>query len=212
VLRLADDGRVLMADVLLFHHAQGLTAGVHAFADDLRAAGHRVTVPDLYDGRVFASIDDGVAHAEEVGFDTIIERGLTTAQDLPSDLVYAGLSLGAMPAQRLAQQRPGARAAVLYHAAVPLGEFGDEWPDDVALQLHVMVDDPFDDLPVMEDLVARVGGQLFTYPGDAHLFTDRSLDDHDPEAARLAIDRTLDLLASIDRRELPPDASRAPRS
>lgn len=187
-----------MADVLLFHHAQGLTEGVHAFADELRAAGHRVTVPDLYDGCVFASIDDGVAHAEEVGFGTIIERGLTAAQDLPSDLVYAGFSLGVLPAQRLAQQRPGARAAIFYHSAVPLGEFGDEWPDDVPLQLHVMVDDPFDDLPIMENLVARAGGQLFTYPGDAHLFTDRSLDDHDPEAAQLVLERTLDLLAQLE--------------
>jgi dienelactone hydrolase len=191
-------GRILMADVLLFHHAQGLTAGVHAFADELRAAGHRVTVPDLYDGCVFASIDDGVAHAEELGFDTLIERGVAAAQDLPDELVYAGFSLGVMPAQRLAQQRSGARAAIFYHSAVPLGEFGDAWPDDVPLQLHVMVDDPFDDLPVMEDLVARAGGQLFTYPGDAHLFTDRSLDDHDPEAAQLALERTLDLLADLD--------------
>lgn len=187
-----------MVDVLLFHHAQGLTEGVHAFADELRAAGHRVTLPDLYDGCVFASIDDGVAHAEEVGFGTIIERGLTAAQDLPSDLVYAGFSLGVMPAQRLAQQRPGARAAILYHSAVALGEFGDEWPDDIPLQLHVMVDDPFDDLPIMENLVARAGGQLFTYPGDAHLFTDRSLDDHDPEAAQLVLERTLDLLAQLE--------------
>lgn len=187
-----------MADVLLFHHAQGLTEGVHAFAAGLRAAGHLVTVPDLYDGCVFSSIHDGVAHAEEVGFDTLTERGVAAAQDLPEGLVYAGFSLGAMPAQQLAQQRAGARAAILYHSAVPLGAFGDVWPDDVPLQLHVMVDDPFDDLPVMQDLVARAGGQLFTYPGDAHLFTDRSLDDHDPDAAQLALERTLDLLAQLD--------------
>jgi dienelactone hydrolase len=186
-----------MAEVLLFHHAQGLTDGVQAFADDLRAAGHQVTVPDLYDGRVFATLEDGVAHAEEVGFDTIIERGVTAAEDLSNDLVYAGFSLGVMPAQRLAQQRPGARAAILYHAAVPLGTFGDRWPEDVPLQLHIMVDDPFDDLPVMEGLVARAGGQLFTYPGDAHLFTDRSLDEHDPDAARLVLARTLDLLTGL---------------
>jgi dienelactone hydrolase len=189
-----------MVDVLLFHHAQGLTEGVHAFADDLRAAGHRVGVPDLYEGRVFATIEDGVAHAEEVGFDTLVARGVAAAEELPKEIVYAGFSLGAMPAQRLAQQRPGARAVILYHSAVPLGAFGDRWPDDVPLQLHVMVDDPFDDLPVMEDLVARAGGQLFTYPGDAHLFTDRSLDEHDPEAARLVLERTLDLLGDLDDR------------
>jgi dienelactone hydrolase len=188
-----------VADVLLFHHAQGLTAGVGAFADDLRAAGHRVTVPDLYDGQVFRTIDDGVAYAEQVGFDTLVERGVAAAGDLPAGLVYAGFSLGAMPAQRLAQQRAGARAAILYHSAVPLGEFGDDWPEEVRLQMHVMVDDPFDDRPVMEDLVARAGGELFTYAGSAHLFTDRSLDEHDPTAARLVLERTLHLLADLDQ-------------
>jgi dienelactone hydrolase len=188
---------MLVVDLLLFHHAHGRTAGVQAFADDLRAAGHRVTVPDLYDGRVFTSTEDGVAHAEEVGLDTLIACGVAAAEDLPCDLVYAGFSLGVLPAQRLAQQRPGARAAILYHSAVPLGEFGDPWPDDVPLQLHIMVDDPFDDLPVMEELVARAGGQLFTYPGDAHLFTDRSLEEYDPDASSLVLQRTLDLLARL---------------
>src|SRR5437773_964554 len=49
-----------MAEVLLFHHAQGLTPGVHAFADELRAAGHTVHTPDLFDGRTFGSIDHGM--------------------------------------------------------------------------------------------------------------------------------------------------------
>jgi dienelactone hydrolase len=189
-----------MVDVLLFHHAQGLTVGVHAFADELRAAGHRVVVPDLYAGQVFTTIEDGIAHAEEVGLDTLVARGVAAAEQGPNEVVYAGFSLGAMPAQRLAQQRPGALAAILYHSAVPLGEFGERWPDGVPLHLHIMVDDPFEDLPVMEDLVARAGGQLFTYRGDAHLFTDRSLDDHEPEAARLVLERTLGLLSDLDRR------------
>lgn len=187
-----------MAHVLLFHHAHGLTDGVRAFADDLRAAGHEVTVPDLFDGQVFATVEEGVAHAEEVGFGTLIDAGVAAADGLPSDLVYAGFSLGAMPAQKLAQTRTGARGALLYHAAVPLGEFGfpAQWPADVPLQMHVMVDDPFEDLPVMEDLAATTGGELCTYPGDAHLFVDRSLGDHDPEAAQRVLERTL---AFLDR-------------
>lgn len=186
-----------MAAVLLFHHAQGLTTGVRAFADELRTAGHDVSVPDLYDGRTFATIDEGVAHAEELGFGAIVEAGAAAAEELPPDVVYAGFSLGAMPAQYLAQQRAGARGALLYHSAVPLGEFGDRWPEGVPLQLHVMVDDPWDDLPVMRELASHAGGELFTYAGDAHLFTDRSLDDHDPDAARLVMERTLDLLARL---------------
>lgn len=188
-----------MADVLLFHHALGITDGIRAFADDLRGDGHAVTVPDLYGGRTFATVEEGVAHAEELGFDALIAAGVAAADGLPSELVYAGFSLGAMPAQRLAQVRPGARGALLYHSAAPLGEFGfpDRWSDDVPLQLHVMADDPFEDQPVMEALAATAGGELFTYPGDAHLFTDRSLADHDPEAARLVLERTLAFLARI---------------
>lgn len=187
-----------MADVLLFHHAQGLTDGVRAFADQLRAAGHEVTVPDLFDGRTFATVEEGVAHAEELGFDTLTAAGVEAAEGLPHETVYAGFSLGVMPAQRLAQQRSGARGALLYHSAVPLGEFGQPWPEDVPLQMHIMLDDPWDDLPVMQELATHAGGELFTYEGDAHLFTDRSLDDHDPEAARLVMDRTLDFLARLD--------------
>lgn len=184
-----------MADVLLFHHAHGLTEGVRAFADALRAAGHDVIVPDLFGGRIFDTVEEGVAYAGDLGFDTVTAAGIAAAEGLPHGLVYAGFSLGVMPAQCLAQQRPGARGALLYHSAVPLGEFGQPWPGDVPFQMHIMVDDPWDDLPVMQELAAHTDGELFTYEGDAHLFTDRSLDDHDPEATRLVIERTLDFLA-----------------
>ncbi len=113
-----------MAEVLLFHHAQGLTKGVLAFADTLRGAGHVVHTPDLYDGHTFASLDEGVGYAQQVGFGTVMERGVQAADDLPAGLVYAGFSLGVMPAQRLAQTRPGAAGALLLEACVPTSEFG----------------------------------------------------------------------------------------
>ncbi|MDQ3778881.1 MAG: dienelactone hydrolase, partial [Actinomycetota bacterium] len=108
-----------MAEVVLFHHAQGLTSGCLAFADELRAAGHVVHAPDLYEGHTFAELAEGVGYARQVGFDTIVERGRAAAETLPAELVYAGLSLGVMPAQMLAQTRPGAKGAVLLHAAFP---------------------------------------------------------------------------------------------
>ena len=149
-----------MADVLLFHHAHGLTEGVVAFADELRAAGHVVHAPDLYDGHVFADLDEGVAYAKSVGFDVIGERGAAAAQGLPAGLVFAGFSLGALPAQMLAQTRPGAKGALLCSAAFPAAEFGAGWPDGVALQIHMMEGDPWaeEDLPAARDLVASVDG------------------------------------------------------
>jgi dienelactone hydrolase len=117
-----------MAELLLFHHAQGLTAGCLSFADELRAAGHVVHAPDLYDGETFAELADGVGHAEHVGFDTIIERGRLAADGLTTEIVYAGFSLGVLPAQMLVQTRPGAKGALLFHSCVPTSEFGRPWP------------------------------------------------------------------------------------
>ncbi|MDT7732714.1 MAG: hypothetical protein QOK45_2967, partial [Mycobacterium sp.] len=107
-----------MAEVLLFHHAQGRTPGFLAFADQLREAGHTVHTPDLYDGRSFSSLEEGVGYAEEVGFGEIIEAGSRIADELPNEIVYAGFSLGVLPAQKLAQTRPGARGALLFHSCV----------------------------------------------------------------------------------------------
>jgi len=184
-----------MAEVLLFHHAQGLTSGCVAFADDLRAAGHVVHSPDLYEGKTFAELDDGIAYAKEVGFKTIAERGRAAAEGLPGELVYAGFSLGAMSAQELAQTRPGAQGALLMHAAIPASEFGGAWPQSVPLQIHTMEDDELGDADVARELAATVeGAELFLYPGERHLFTDRSLPAYDERAAGLVMERALGFL------------------
>jgi len=190
-----------MAEVLLFHHAQGRTAGVDAFADELRRAGHAVHVPDLYDGRTFATIDEGVAHAGEVGFGEILERGVRVADQLPAELVYAGFSLGVMSAQKLAQTRAGARGALLFHACLPVSEFGSTWPADVPVQVHGMEADPFfaeeGDLDAARALVETAPlAELFLYPGDGHLFADSSLPSYDADAAALLTRRVLDFLAT----------------
>ncbi|HEX9995271.1 MAG TPA: dienelactone hydrolase family protein [Acidimicrobiales bacterium] len=189
-----------MAEVLLFHHALGLTPGVHAFAEELRRAGHTVHVPDLFDGRTFDDLGAGVAHAEEIGFGEVVERGVRAADGLPEALVYAGFSLGVLPAQKLAQTRPGARGALLFHSCVPASEFGP-WPPEVAVQVHAMEADPWfvdeGDLEAARELVDAVpNGELFLYPGDGHLFADPSRPAHDPDAASLLTRRVLDFLAA----------------
>jgi dienelactone hydrolase len=191
-----------VAEVLLFHHAQGLTAGVLSFADELRAAGHVVHAPDLYDGKTFADLDDGVGYAREVGFDTIGERGRLAAEGLPNEIVYAGFSLGAMPAQMLAQTRPGAKGALLFHGCVPPSEFGGPWPQGVPLQIHLMEADEWaleGDLDAARGLDETVeSAELFLYPGDRHLFADNSLPDYDESAATLLKQRVLSFLDNID--------------
>ena len=186
-----------MADILLFHHAQGLTEGITAFADELRSAGHNVTAPDLYDGHTFSTLEEGLTYAKSVGFGALAEAGVAAADGLPNEMVYGGFSLGLMPAQQLAQRRPGARGALLYHGGIPVTEFGEAWPGKVPLQAHVMRDDPWGDVEDVKELASQAGGELFLYDGDAHLFTDSSLDAYDPAATKLVIERTLAFLDSL---------------
>jgi dienelactone hydrolase len=187
-----------MADIVFFHHALGLTDGVRAFADRLRAAGHRVTLPDLYDGATFATIDEGVAHAESIGFEQLSSRGAAAVAEAPAELVYAGISLGALRAQQLGQTRPGARAVLLYEGGVPLGAFGGAWPEGVPLQIHAKQGDPWAEVDVLSGLATAVpGAELHRYPGSDHLFTDASLDVHDGQAFDVVIERTLGLLERL---------------
>jgi dienelactone hydrolase len=190
-----------VADVLLFHHAQGLTPGVLWFADELRTAGHVVHAPDLYDGKTFPNLTEGVGYAKEVGFGTIAERGRLAAEGLPNEIVYAGFSLGAMPAQELAQTRPGAKGAVLFQSCFPPEEFGGPWPEDVPVQIHIMEEDEWaleGDLDAARELDATVeGAQLFIYPGDRHLFTDESLPEYDEAAATLVKQRVTSFLDDV---------------
>ena len=188
-----------MAEVLLFHHALGQTAGFGAFADELRRAGHTVHAPDLYDGRTFATLDEGLAYAQQVGFGEILERGVRAADGLPDELVYAGFSLGVLPAQKLAQTRAGARGALLFYSCVPVSEFGTSWPADVPVQIHGMDADPIfvdeGDLDAARELVASAEhAELFLYPGDQHYFADSSLPSYDADAAELLTRRVLDFL------------------
>ncbi len=190
-----------MAELVLFHHAQGLTPGVVAFTDELRRAGHTVHTPDLYDGRTFATLEEGMAYAEEIGFGAVIERGVRAVEGLPAALVYAGFSLGVLPAQKLAQTRAGARGALLCYACVPVSEFGTAWPVDVPVQVHGMDADPIfvgeGDIDAARALVAEAtDAELFLYPGDQHYFADSSLPSYDAEAAALLSRRVLDFLGT----------------
>ena len=172
---------------------------MRAFAERMTAAGHTAHVPDVYEGRTFESLEEGIAHAGEIGSGTVIERGAAAVEGLPQELVYVGFSLGVLPAQALAQTRAGAVAAVLFHSCVPPEAFGT-WPSGVPLQIHVMDRDPLASPPETDlETARRLDAELdeaafFSYPGDAHLFADDSLSSYDPDAARLAEQRMLELL------------------
>ena len=194
-----------MAEVLLFHHVQGLNPGVISFADQLREAGHTVHTPDLFDGCTFHTIENGVSYASDVGFDKLLERGVAVADNLPIELVYAGFSLGVLPAQKLAQTRPGARGALFFESCLPTSEFGDDWPAGVPVQIHGMDADPFfaeeGDIDAARALVHQASqsgkAELFVYRGDSHLFADSSLSSFRADAAGLLVARAITFLGAL---------------
>ena len=192
-----------MAEVVLFHHVQGLTDGVRAFAEQLRAGGHTVHTPDLFDGERAATVEDGIALVGRIGEETIDARVNEIVAALPEGLVYGGFSFGGASAQRLAQTRPGARGALMYESFVSLTAqwaFGP-WPDGLPVQVHGMDKDPYfaleGDLDAARELAGMIGPKLaevYTYPGDRHLFTDSSLPSYDADATALVLSRSLEFL------------------
>src|SRR4051812_9064667 len=193
-----------MTEVVLYHHVQGLTDGVRSLADELRQAGHAVHTPDLFDGRTFDTIEEGMAFAREAGFGALVDRGLAEAEGIRPDAVYAGFSFGVMVAQQLAQTRPGARGALLLSGCLPVSEFGAAWPAGVPVQVHGKDKDPFflEDLEAAQALVESTDrAELFLYPGEEHLFADSSLPAYDAVAAALLTERALAFLATIQAEE-----------
>lgn len=200
-----------MAEVVIFHSALGLRAGVRDAARRLRDQGHVVHTPDLYEGAVFdggrKGYDAGVARMEEIGWTAIVDRAWATVEPLPGEVVYLGFSMGAGIAQELAIHRPGARGAVLIGGG---GAYDDEpWPLGVPVDAHHMVDDPWVDefAPVrLARLAARAGScsSVYLYPGDQHLFTDPGLEDeYDHGLTELVWRRVMRFLIRLEAGFIP---------
>lgn len=192
-----------MAEVVLFHSVLGLRPAVLAAADRLRASGHEVHTPDLYgDGRTFEAIEAGMPAAELIGFDGLRQRAEAAVVDLPANVVYGGWSWGAGAAQHLAMTRPGARGALLLHDAADPQWFGAPWPASVPLQVHHAADDPWveaDQLAALLLAVRAAGAdvEVFSYPGDGHLFDDSALEAYDPASTELLWQRATAFLDSL---------------
>jgi len=189
-----------MTEVILYHHAQGLTPGVVEFADKLRQVGHIVHTPDLFDGHTFDSIEMGMKYVKKLGFGEVLKRGEEAVEGLPPKLVYAGFSLGVVPAQKLAQTRAGALGAIFFYSCLPVSEFGSAWPQEVPVQIHAMDADPYfvddGDIDAARTLVKDAeDAEMFLYPGKQHIFADSSLPSYDKNATSLLIKRVLDFLA-----------------
>lgn len=187
-----------MAEIVLFHSALGLRPGTLRDAERLRAAGHVVHTPDLYEGRLFTDADEGVAHSGVIGWPVLVARAEAALAGLPEEIVVMGQSMGVSVATHIATVRPGVRAALFCFTGHPPDA---PWPRGVPAQVHHSVGDRWSSVPntsALVEAVAGAGGQaaLYLYPGDGHLFTHEDLPDHDPAGAALFWRRALDFLAT----------------
>lgn len=172
---------------MLFHSVYGLRPAVHEAAARLRAAGHEVHTPDLFEGRTADTVEEAMELKDEIGRDELLMRAVTVTAPLSErGLVYAGFSLGGSIAQNLALADTRARALLLMHGTSDIAE--DAAVDELPVQLHVAEPDPFephDWLNAWYLRMQRAGAdvEIFRYAGAGHLFTDEGLDDFDGEAA-----------------------------
>ncbi|MGW2249752.1 dienelactone hydrolase family protein [Kitasatospora sp. NPDC001660] len=190
-----------MAQIVLFHSAYGLRPAVHTAAERLRAAGHTVHTPDLFDGRTFDDIEDGLAYQDELGGnEELLRRAVAAVAPLSEGgLVYAGFSLGGSLAQNLALADEKARGLLLLHGTSDLRE---DAATDIPVQLHVAEPDPFeteDWLNAWYLRMRKAGAdvEVHRYRGAGHLFTDPDLADYDAEAAGRVWAVALEFLAEL---------------
>ncbi|MFY1676483.1 MULTISPECIES: dienelactone hydrolase family protein [unclassified Streptomyces] len=203
-------------DIILFHSILGARPAVRRAADLLRDAGHRVWTPDLFDGRVFDSMETARAYQEEVGREELLGRAVrAAAPHSDRGVVYAGFSLGAAVAQTLALGDRRARGLLLLHGTSDIAP--DVEVDALPVQLHVAgpdVFEPDDWLSAWYLGMVRAGAEVevFRYPGAGHLYTDPDLPDHDAEAAGATWRVALGFLDSLADPATGTDAPSVPVS
>jgi len=188
--------------VVVFHSVLGLRPAIHKFAEYLREKGHTVYTPDSFDGETFNTIDEGARKRDSLGIPELINRAWAAVSKLPNDIVYAGFSLGAAPAELLAGTRPGARAAILMHGAIPLQMMGvAQWPS-VPAQIHYSPNDPWVEAQEVESFSKSVRAsaqtcEIFQYPGKGHLFDDNGSSDYDAVASITMRERVAHFLKGL---------------
>ncbi|MEU5978541.1 dienelactone hydrolase family protein [Streptomyces sp. NPDC047315] len=174
-------------NIMLFHSTYGLRPAVHSAAERLEAAGHRVWTPDLFEGRTFETVEEGMAFKEELGQEELLRRGIAaSAPHSDSGLVYAGFSLGASVAQNLALGDERARGLLLLHGTSDIAD--DASVDELPVQLHIADPDPFEPHDWLTAWYLRMGRagadvEVYRYPGAGHVYTDPDLPDYDEESA-----------------------------
>ena len=184
-----------MAEIVLFHSVMGLRPVERQIATWLAAAGHDVTLPDLYEGRVGKGIDAGFALYNDIGADRVLARARAALARAPDRAVLAGISMGTLMVTRLWDTRPKAAGALMLCGLAPVAT---QPRPGLPVQAHVARPDPHDSDADIDGWAAGMGAKLHLYPDVGHFFLDEALSDHDARAARLCLDRVTGFLADLD--------------
>lgn len=190
----------MMATVIFFHSVYGLRSLEHEAVERAQAAGHKAFAPDLYDGLIARSIEEGFEFKDEIGWPTICERAEWALAGLPASTVLAGFSMGVAVAASLWPKREKTAGILFLHG---IASIADSARKGLPLQLHLADPDPFEpaeEVAAWRQAVERSGtaAEIFRYPGGGHLYTDASLPDYDAKAADLTWKRVIDFLDAID--------------
>ncbi|MEU9193451.1 dienelactone hydrolase family protein [Streptomyces hundungensis] len=188
-------------NIMLFHSVHGMRPAVREAAERLRAAGHEVHVPDLYEGRTAETAEEGARLKDEIGKEELLKRAVLAAAPYSErGLVYAGFSLGGSIAQTLALGDEKARGLLLFHGTSDMAE--NTAVDELPVQLHVADPDPFESADWLNSWylqMRRAGAdvEIYRYPGAGHLYTDPELPDYDEASAELTWRTALGFLDSL---------------
>ncbi|RRD46733.1 dienelactone hydrolase family protein [Tessaracoccus sp. OH4464_COT-324] len=189
-----------MTEIVLFHHALGLTDGVRQFADQLRSRGFAVRTPDLFEGRVFSSVEEAFQYVERVSCATLLQRAEESCVEIHGRIIFGGFSLGVVPAQHMMLAKPSI-GGLLFHGFTPFEADTSDWPQ-LPMHVYAMAEDPLfvgdGDIEAVREAQAVLPQlELHLFEGRKHLFTDSSTGDYDAFATQQVLDHVIDAVQGM---------------
>lgn len=189
--------------VLVLHSWWGLTDWVRDFCRRLAGEGYTVLAPDMFDGVQPVTEPEGEAVLAGIDADQMSGLVMSSAHALRAashdpnrPIAVIGFSMGASLAMWLSARLGDTVGAVVSFYGAQSIDFEDA---AASFQGHYAEDDEFvsEEDRVLTESFIRLGGsetEFHLYPRTNHWFFEQG-DRHDPEAAALAWDRTVEFLS-----------------
>jgi len=190
--------------VLVLHAWWGLNDTIKKFCTRLAGEGFTAFAPDLYHGKLATTIPEAEALRDALDWKKSIPEISAAAENLQErsgdpekSLAVIGFSLGAFFALNLSTTDPERIEKVIVFYGTGPADFSKS---RASYQGHFAENDPFEpesEVTGLEDSLWAAGRpvEFFKYKGIGHWFFEPDLADaYNPEAAKLAWERTLAFL------------------